>query len=93
MDLAMVTATERDGELVADLASECPRLRKAQVMRIRRLAAAEEGGIDKSALALPEPRRVRDREHVRYCRDIRLRLWALPPQRPLSLPWRLRLFG
>ena len=33
----MMAATERDGELIADLKAQGPRLRKLQMMRIRRL--------------------------------------------------------
>ena len=39
-NLAMVTATERDDELVADLAAERSALHKAKMVRIRELAAA-----------------------------------------------------
>jgi hypothetical protein len=38
--LAMMEATNRNRELVADLAAQRPRLRKAQMMRIGRFAAA-----------------------------------------------------
>jgi len=44
------------------LRSELPRLSSRRRSRAQRIP----GGIDKSALALPEPRRVRDRDHVRY---------------------------
>ena len=40
MKLAVVNPAERDGELVAHSASECTRLRKGEVMRIRWHAAA-----------------------------------------------------
>jgi hypothetical protein len=34
VDLAMVSATERDGELIADLATECPPLSEPQMVRV-----------------------------------------------------------
>jgi hypothetical protein len=42
MDFAVVHPAERDRELIARLASERPRLRVAQVMRVGWLAAADE---------------------------------------------------
>ena len=42
MHESMMNATERDHELVAGLAPERPRLREAQVVRIRGLAATDE---------------------------------------------------
>ena len=42
MELAMMTATERYGELIADLHADGAGLGKAQVMRIRRLPATDE---------------------------------------------------
>ena len=42
MQFAMMTAAERHGELVADLAAERPALGKAQVMGVGRLAAADQ---------------------------------------------------
>ena len=45
MNLTMMASTERDGELVADLAAECPVLRKAQVMGIRRLATTDQARV------------------------------------------------
>ena len=42
MNLTMVSATERDRELVADLAAERRRLGKAQMMGIGGAAAADE---------------------------------------------------
>ena len=44
-NLGMVTATEQDGELIADLAAERSALRKAKMVRIRGLAAANEGQV------------------------------------------------
>ena len=40
MKLAVVGPTNRDGELIADSVSECTRLHKREVMRIRRRPAA-----------------------------------------------------
>ena len=45
MQLPMMTAAERDGELVADFEAERSGLRKPQVMRIGRLPAADEAGL------------------------------------------------
>ena len=42
MHLAMVPSTQGDGELIADLATKRPALRKAQVMGIRGLATANQ---------------------------------------------------
>jgi hypothetical protein len=41
MHRAMVPATQRDGELVADLTAERAALRKAQMMGVRRLSATD----------------------------------------------------
>src|SRR5262245_59815815 len=41
MHCAVMPPTERDRELIADLAAKCARLGKSQVVRIRGLAAAE----------------------------------------------------
>jgi hypothetical protein len=45
MKLAMMTAAKRHGELVADLATKCPALRKAQVMGVGRFATADQTGL------------------------------------------------
>src|SRR5665213_1143228 len=45
MDFAMVSATQRDGELVADLASKRPALRKAEMMSVTRHSPADEAGL------------------------------------------------
>ena len=45
MQLPMMTAAERNGELVADFETERSGLRKAQVMRIGRLPAADQAGL------------------------------------------------
>ena len=45
MQLAMMTAAERYGELVADFETQRSGLRKPQVMRIGRLPAADQAGL------------------------------------------------
>ena len=45
MQLPMMTAAERDGELVADFETQGSGLRKSQVMRIGRLPATDETGL------------------------------------------------
>ena len=42
VQLSMVAATERNGELIADFEAQGSRLRKLQVMRIRRLTPTDE---------------------------------------------------
>ena len=42
MQLSMVTTAERHGELITDLETDRPWLRKAQMMRIGRLPPADE---------------------------------------------------
>ncbi len=42
MDLAVVTAATRIGELIANLTSECPTLRKLEKVRIYRPSATNE---------------------------------------------------
>jgi hypothetical protein len=42
MNFLVMSAAERHREFITDLESDCPRLRKAQMMRIRRLLAANE---------------------------------------------------
>ena len=42
MQLPMVPAAERHGELITDLKTDRPRLRKPQMMRIGRLPPADE---------------------------------------------------
>ena len=62
MNLAMVSSTQRHGELIADLARHCPALGKAQVMRIRRLTTANQTrllGDISDVLAVPHPARLR----------------------------------
>jgi len=45
VDLSMVSTAERNGELIAHLAAQCSRLRKAEMMRIGRLAPADQTGL------------------------------------------------
>ena len=42
MHLAVVSPAQRYGELVADLAAECLKLRKPKMMRVRGLTAADQ---------------------------------------------------
>jgi hypothetical protein len=42
VNLAMVTSTQWNGELVADLAPKCPALRESEMMGVCRQAAANE---------------------------------------------------
>ena len=42
VNFAMMHAAERDNELVADLTPECTLLREAKMMRVRRLAPADQ---------------------------------------------------
>ena len=67
MDRAMMRAAERDGEFIARLAAERPRLQVAEMMRIGRFAAAEEarllGDIAKVLFVAIAPRR-RNYEHA-----------------------------
>ena len=41
MHLSMMTATEGYSELIADFATNCPRLRKAKMMSVCGIAAAD----------------------------------------------------
>src|SRR5262245_19731834 len=44
MDLAMVKIAKRHGEFVADLATQCSRLCKSQMMSMARLSPADQAG-------------------------------------------------
>ncbi len=58
MNFTMMAAAQRDGELVAHLAAQSPVLRKAQVMSVGRLAAANETGMlgnEPDMLAIAKP--------------------------------------
>src|SRR5436190_24304306 len=76
MQLAMMGAAERHRELVADLEAEASGLREAQVMGVRRLAAANHTGLcgDKLAMAFVAPP-PRFRRH-RVVFKIQQRCWA-----------------
>ncbi len=50
VNFSMVTSAERDGELVADLAPECPKLGKANMVRIRRLSSTDQAGLRRDEL-------------------------------------------
>ena len=52
MHVAMMGTTERHRELIADLEAEAPRLREAQVVGIRRLAATNDAGLRCNKLAM-----------------------------------------
>ena len=84
VDLAMVSAAERDGELIADLAAECPALGEAQMVGIRRDAAADQArvlGHLSDVLPVPNPAGLRQgqRPLVDPCGP------GSPPRRPPSL--------
>src|SRR4051794_25702294 len=67
MNRAVMRAAERDGEFIAGLAAERPRLEVAEMMRIGLFAAADEtrllGNIAK-VLAVSITPRCRNREHA-----------------------------
>src|SRR5262245_51777136 len=67
MDRAMMRAAERDGEFIAGLAAERPRLQVAEMMRIGLFAAADEacllGNVAK-VLAVSIAPRCRNDEHA-----------------------------
>ena len=67
MDRAMMRAAERNGEFIAGLAAERPRLQVAEMMRIGLFAAADEarllGNIAK-VLAVSIAPRCRNHEHT-----------------------------
>ena len=67
MDRAMMRAAERDGEFIAGLAAERPRLQVAEMMRIGLFAATDEtrlaGNIAK-VLAISIAPRCRNHEHA-----------------------------
>src|SRR5579862_7567210 len=69
MDITMVAAAERDGELVADLAAERAALREAQMVSIAWLPTADQTGLvsDKPhMLAVADPARFRQRQHALF---------------------------
>ena len=66
MDFAMMTAAERNGEFIADLAAECLALHKSGVMGICRPSAANQAGMlgDKSdMIPITDPTGFRHRQH------------------------------
>ena len=84
VDLAMVSAAERDGELIADFATECPPLREPQMVGIRGLAAADQArllGHLSDVLSVPNPAGLRQGQGplVDPCGP------GSPPRRPPSL--------
>jgi hypothetical protein len=52
VQLAMVDATHRNGELITDLAAERPRLRKTQMMGIGRRTAAHQAWLGRNEFAV-----------------------------------------
>ena len=67
MHLAMVSSTQGDGELIADLSAECPALREAQVMGIAGLATANQTrllGHMSNVIAVANPARLRQCQHT-----------------------------
>ena len=65
MELAMMPATQRDGELIADLAAKCTTLREAKVVGIAGPPAAEKTRLLShmpDVLAIPHPARFRERQ-------------------------------
>ena len=66
MDRAMMRAAERDGEFIAGLAAERPRLQVAEMMRIGLFAAADETRLSGNAkvLAVSIAPRCRNDEHA-----------------------------
>ena len=62
VDLAMMPAAQRDGELIADLAAERPALGKSQVMGVRGLSAANQArvlGDRPDVIPVADPARLR----------------------------------
>jgi hypothetical protein len=58
MQFAVMCATKRNGEFVADLLSKSTRLCKTQMVRVARLAAADEAGLPghkAQVLLVPKP--------------------------------------
>ena len=95
---------QRHGEFVADLAAKRPALRKAQVMRIRRLAAANQTrllGHESDMVAVANPARLGQGQGALVDRLgrtpcflgvfwVRQRAWLRPRLTPVSVgpPWR-----
>jgi hypothetical protein len=67
VELAMMTATQRNGELVADFTGESAALREPKVMRIGRKSAAHEArtaGYQSDVVAIANPTELRHRQHA-----------------------------
>ena len=65
VEFAMMPPAQRDGELIADLTSECASLRKAEVVGITRPPAADKTRLLSDmpdVLAIPHPARLRERQ-------------------------------
>jgi putative protein kinase ArgK-like GTPase of G3E family len=65
VELAMMPAAQRDGELIADLAPKCTTLREAKVVGITGPPAAEKTRLLShmpDVLAIPHPARLRERQ-------------------------------
>jgi hypothetical protein len=76
VQLSVVRAAERDGELVAYLATEGPMLSKTEVMSVRRLSTADKAGLlgDKIAMGfIAHAARFRKRQGAFVDAD---RLWS-----------------
>jgi hypothetical protein len=67
VDLAMVPSAQRNGELIADLAPECPALGKAEVVSIHGSSAADQAGVPDdrlNVLPITNPARFRQSQHA-----------------------------
>ena len=65
VNLTVMTAAKRDGELVADLTPQGPRLRKPKMMGVRRLSSADQARTPSDifdVLAIPNSPRLRERK-------------------------------
>ena len=74
MELAMVDPAKRDREFVAHAASECTRLSKGEVMRIRRHAAAYQARLPQHELPvvfIAQANRFAQRNHCTSARPLR----------------------
>ena len=79
MNVAVMTAAERDGELVADLAAEGAALCEAQVVGVAGLAPADQArllGDMPDVIAVADPARFRERQFA-----------LVDTLRPRSSPW------
>jgi hypothetical protein len=93
MDFAMVSATQRDCELIADLPGERPALREAEVMSVRWSATADQTGMSPNeldVLAVTKPPRLGQRKDA-FVDGLRARalpflLWAVGTLAGLGFP-------